>query len=115
MRCGSFSDLRQIGNKHRRLSRLKAVLWGLLALPEPSAPQVTGIREVTSSPSRWQETVAVGTVAVALAGCLAGRDREAIAGGAQALGVSMGLGIRPAPKRSRLSPTGSIKEGWTFY
>lgn len=36
-------------------------------------------------------------------------------GGTQALGGSVGLGLRPAPERSGLSLNSSIKEGWTFY
>lgn len=117
MRRGSFSDLCRTGNKHHRLSCLKAVLWGLVS--SAGAARLagdTGIREVTVSPSCWQEAVAVGTAAVALAGCPLGRNSDAIAGGgAQTLGGSTRLGLSPAPERCSLSLNSSIKEGWTFY
>lgn len=86
MRRGSFSDLCWTGNKHHRLSYLKAVLWGLVS--SAGAARLagdTGIQEVTVSPSCWQEAVAVGTVAVALAGCPLGRNSDAIAGGGHRL------------------------------
>lgn len=99
------------GNKHRRLSRLKVVSWELLALPEPPAPQVTGIREVTIGPSCWQEAIAVGTAAVALAGCPSRRDGDAIAGGGAGSGRQRRAGFQASAWTLRFIPKWLHKRG----